>query len=267
MSLPPALTEAVDEVARAGRLLVGLDFDGTLAPFDRDPARARALPGAVDAVRSLAGAGTRAAEDTAVALVSGRSLEALTEVAGLSGLPLDRLVLVGSHGLETRWPDGSVEPVELSEAERGALAEAAARLGRLAEAGPAGAWVGRKPLSATLHTRAVPDAAQAEELEDRARRAAEGLPGVEALPGKRVVELTVRHGDKGRALAVLRKRFRADAVFYAGDDATDERAFAALRPGHGDLGVHVGDGETAAQFRVPGIAEVPEVLARLAGAR
>jgi trehalose 6-phosphate phosphatase len=56
-------------------------------------------------------------------------------------------------------------------------------------------------------------------------------------------------------------------VFYAGDDATDERAFAALRPGHGDLGVHVGDGETAAQFRVPGIADVPEVLARLAGAR
>ena len=55
--------------------------------------------------------------------------------------------------------------------------------------------------------------------------------------------------SKGAALDRLRERIGADAVLFAGDDVTDETAFARLRPG--DVGVKVGEGDTAAEHRVP----------------
>ncbi len=80
------LVGAVREIARVKRLLVALDFDGTLAPAVDDPEQARAVPEARAAVLALLELpGTR------VALVSGRSLRSLERV---SGLP-DSVLLVG----------------------------------------------------------------------------------------------------------------------------------------------------------------------------
>ncbi len=264
--LPSALVAALDEAARVDRLLVALDFDGTLAPFETDPERSRALPASVAALGRLVGL-----PGTTVALVSGRALEALAQLAEESGLPAERLALVGSHGLEVRWTDGTVQPVDLTAQESQALAEADARLTEIARAaeekGVAGAWVGRKPVSVTLHTRPVEDRKQAGKLEARAIAAGESLPGVWVLPGKRVVELTVRRGDKGRAVVALAGRAHVAAVLYAGDDVTDEHAFAVLRPERGDVGIHVGPGRTAAQFRVDGLLDVADALTRLSAAR
>lgn len=263
--LGPRLGQALDRIAQVPRLLVGLDFDGTLAPFRVDPSTSRATPASMDALRRLA-----RLPHTVVALVSGRALASLAEVAEAP----EGTVLVGSHGLETRLGDGTTVPIGLDDTQRAALVELDQRLSTLA-AGAPGAWVERKPSSVSLHTRAMEDAALAESLEKRARAAAEdlsivgdratGAPRVDVLGGKRVVELAVLRGDKGRALELLRERVGADAVFYAGDDTTDERAFRALGPD--DIGVHVGDGPTAASHTVAGIEAVPHVLARLADVR
>jgi len=80
-----------------------------------------------------------------------------------------------------------------------------------------------------------------------------------------VLEFAVRSTTKGEAIEHLRRYTAADAVFYAGDDVTDEDAFAALQP-H-DVGIKVGPGETAATFRVAGPAELSRALAALAAAR
>jgi trehalose 6-phosphate phosphatase len=53
----------------------------------------------------------------------------------------------------------------------------------------------------------------------------------------------------------------ADAVAYFGDDVTDEDAFRALGPR--DVTVKVGDGETAARFRVEHPEDAAEALIRL----
>ena len=53
--LDPALDAALDRVAAAPRLLVALDFDGTLAPEVDDPLSARALPEAADALTPATG--------------------------------------------------------------------------------------------------------------------------------------------------------------------------------------------------------------------
>ena len=105
--LGDALVGALREFARAPRVLVALDFDGTLAPEVDVPAHARALPESHEAVLRLA-----ALPRTRVAIVSGRALASLIEVAGVP----DDVLLVGSHGIELRL-DEPGDPVSLETAE------------------------------------------------------------------------------------------------------------------------------------------------------
>ena len=80
------------------------------------------------------------------------------------------------------------------------------------------------------------------------------------IPGKEVVELSVSQADKGTALADLALASRSSATLYVGDDATDERAFAALHPTSGYVTIKVGAGETVALHRVPDPEAVVELL-------
>jgi hypothetical protein len=75
------------------------------------------------------------------------------------------------------------------------------------------------------------------------------MPGCHVTRGKEVVEVSVVEAGKGVALDRLREQVAAEGVLYAGDDVTDENAFAVLRPG--DIGVKVGDGETLAATGCP----------------
>ncbi|MDR1118477.1 MAG: hypothetical protein LBL01_04175 [Bifidobacteriaceae bacterium] len=114
----------------AKRLVVALDFDGTLAPLVPNPDDARVLPEAAAALRRIA-----AAPGVVLALVSGRPAADLARLA----LPPDGTVLIGSHGAEHgRAAGGGVElePVELSPARRARLARVRAALEALAAEAP-----------------------------------------------------------------------------------------------------------------------------------
>ena len=80
-----------------------------------------------------------------------------------------------------------------------------------------------------------------------------------------VLEISAVNANKGESLTALRDFSRASATFFAGDDVTDEHAFAALIPG--DLGIKVGPGSTAAAFRIATPDELPDVLELLLAAR
>lgn len=251
--LPEPLTAALRELAGAGRILVALDFDGTLAPLVDDPATARALPRAREAVERLA-----AVPRTRIALVSGRSLGSLRQVAE----PSEEMLLVGSHGAEAQLDAGDeFSPLNASESAdlgtlRGALDGVAAEFAHV--------WVESKPVGFALHTR-LADPADARRAEDEAaRRVAEQLSAreVHVREGKNVVEFSIRRTTKGDAIDLLRDYTESDAVFFAGDDVTDEDAFQALGPD--DIGVKCGEGTTSASFRVDTPEDVAAVLTQFA---
>ena len=249
--LPERLLASLRELARHRRLLVALDFDGTLAPEVDSPEQARALPESRQAVLRLLGM-----PNTRVALVSGRALRSLEEV---SDLP-DETLLVGSHGIEIRL-DQPDDRVSLNTAELEQVDILHEVLGEVADSIDQ-VWLEVKPAGFALHTRlATEHNSRVAHLVALSEASAE-VDGLTVREGKNVLEFSVRSTTKGEAVEHLRRYVAADAVFYAGDDVTDEDAFAALLP-H-DVGVKSGPGETEAAFRVTGPSEIAAVLTALA---
>ncbi|MEO2130976.1 MAG: trehalose-phosphatase [Microbacterium sp.] len=256
-AVPDEVRDALASVAGVPTLLVALDFDGTLSPHVVDPMSARMLPAARDAVHALA-----ALPQTVVALVSGRSLVDLRIIA--EHTDDSPITLAASHGAEYWFPgEGAVEPAE-DDSERGLRDLLRARAEEIA-ADYEGVWIEPKTFGFGVHTRNATD-----EAGDAASAAVDEMVGDLApdwrrRTGKKIVEYAFRHEGKDSAIAALRERYAADAVLFAGDDTTDEDALRSLQPQ--DLGIHVGDGETAARVSVANIPAMAAALADLAQQR
>lgn len=247
-------------IAGTERLLVALDFDGTLAPLRDEPMDSRALPESAAAIERLVDA-----PDTVVALVSGRTIADLRVIAEHGEDA--RVWLAGSHGVEFWRPAGAAVPVSegAADGDQAALAESLRVRADGLVAGIDGAWIEAKAVGFALHTRmAAADAANRAHEAVSALMAAEA-PGWRRREGKDLAEYTWRHEGKEVAIDTLRAETRATAVLFAGDDVTDEDALARLSPG--DLGVRVGEGATHAQVRVADAYEFAVLLHRLADLR
>lgn len=252
-TLPATLEKALQAIAQTPMLLVALDFDGTLAPEVDSPGDARAIPEAVSAVRRLL-----TLPDTRVALISGRAAASLIEVAQ----PAAEVLLVGSHGVETRLDTAEVQ-LELSDDERDRVAALRRTLDEAID-GLAQVWIEVKPAGFAVHTRLASE----QDTRIAHERVMAGTAAVGPLTmrsGKNVIEFSVREDTKGDAVRRLRRHVAATAVFFAGDDVTDEDGFQALVPG--DLGLKVGPGETHATVQMDEPADVARVLHRLAELR
>jgi trehalose-phosphatase len=236
---------------RAGALLVGLDFDGTLAAIVPRPADAVLVAGAADALARLA-----RRPDTVLVIVTGRGVEDARRRVGLAGIHY-----AGNHGLEIDGPSGSwVHP--------GALAARAA-IDKLYAAllDEIGSWSGvileKKSVSMSVHFRTVADAAQqARIVECVHATAARVAPALRLGHGKCVVEIRPdTDWDKGKALVALREKLslmHAPAVFI-GDDRTDEDAFREVNHAC-DVGIFVGRTATADTHATARLADTTDVV-------
>lgn len=253
--IPRSLEAAIRRLATAPNLLVVSDFDGTLAPFVDDPARARMLPRAKSALQVLS-----QAPGVQVAILSGRAVASLRKV-GAEG---ENWILSGSHGAELVGIEGeqpSLPHLDASEARR--LGRLERRLNRVFGNEP-GVRLESKPFGVAVHTRQVKNADRSEEVLAAASELA-GELGIELRKGKEVREFSVRRSDKGASLEQIRRHFPDSPVLFLGDDVTDEDAFAILRSD--DVGVKVGEGESVATERVPDAVTAAAVLALLAELR
>jgi trehalose 6-phosphate phosphatase len=241
-ALPADLEEALAALSGRRPLLVASDYDGVLARLRDDPSDAVPEPGVADVLARLA-----VVDGVTVALVSGRGVADLRTTSGLTG----PYRWVGSHGAEF---DGPLT------GELAARRDALAALLAPAVSGTAAARLEVKPASVAVHVRQVADRAAAAALLDRVRTLADS--SLTMKPGKDVLELAVTGADKGSALLRLAGELGTAATVYLGDDVTDEDAFRAL--GATDVTVKIGEGETAARYRVPDPAGALVVLERLA---
>jgi trehalose 6-phosphate phosphatase len=217
-----------DAVARLGdRLLVALDFDGTLAPIVENPDVALIHERAGDLLVDLS------ARVGTIAVITGRparqvlALGGLDEVGDRIGTTGRELVVLGQYGNE-RWTSSGRRVV--SPKPPTGLASLISDLPRLfRRAGVTDAWVEEKGLAVAIHTRRCADPRAAfETLLPVLTEAAEARHlGVE--PGRLVIEIRASGMDKGIALHSLVVEHGLGGVVFVGDDLGDLPAFDAVR--------------------------------------
>ena len=196
-----------------------LDYDGTLAPFQRDRYRAFPYPGVTNLVRGIINNGR-----TRVVLVTGRSANDIIPLLGILPYP----EIWGSQGLQRLLPDGTYEMPHLNDSVQHALVQAAEwlhdqELYRFAEF---------KAGSIAVHWRGLP-APTAEEIHDRVlqgwRPIAERYHMV-LLPFDGGLEIRSPGHNKGDAVrTIMAEMDEQTQVAFLGDDQTDEDAFRALQ--------------------------------------
>ena len=207
-----------------------LDYDGTLAPIVDDPDAAVPHPEAPALLRDLDA-------QHPLWIVTGRDLQALSSF-------LDRpYSAIGLHGAQ--------EGIVGRDAHSLMSDEAAEALRRLRESVPSvdGLRVEDKERSFAVHYREAPDEPGARE---HLRNWLANLPEVlDAIWGKKVVELRPDGLTKGTAVRRIAEKHPDHVPVYIGDDVTDEDAFAALHEMDREaVTIKVGPGDTQADARL-----------------
>jgi trehalose 6-phosphate phosphatase len=233
-------------------VLLGLDFDGVLAPIVDDPSLSRAHPGVVPALERLG------RHLGSIAVVTGRPAAIAVEYAGLDRTEgLADLVVFGHYGVE-RW-DRATGRVTAPAVHAGVPAARAALPALLASLGLEGqAHIEDKGRSVAVHTRRSPRPEDAFARVAPALRELAEQHGLAVEPGRMVVELRPPGMDKGQALERHATERRARSVVYVGDDLGDLPAFAAIDRfrAAGSSGLKVCSGST----EVLGLAEQADLV-------
>lgn len=201
--------------------LIGLDFDGTLAPIIDDPERAYAHRGAVAALARL-GALVRV-----IVVITGRPAQTAVKLGGFQGVPgLGSMVVLGQYGVE-RW-DADTDQFSIP-AEPPAMAAVADELPKvLQELGLTDVRLEHKGRAIGVHTRELGDASAAFERLAEPLGELAARHGLLIEPGKNVLEIRAPGMDKGEALRNIVAEKEARQVVFAGDDLGDLPAFRAV---------------------------------------
>ncbi len=246
------LARWVDESAG---LLLGLDFDGTLAPIVDDPTDSALTPSTRAVLEKFA-----STPSVLPAVVSGRGRDDL-----MRRVDIDGVAYAGNHGLELAY--GGTETVHPEAAkQQSTIARLCDEIEARLQDVP-GCAVENKGVTATVHFRRAADDA-VPSVVSTVEDVVSGVEKVELTEGKQIREIRPAvEWDKGEALKLLSGAVPDDwRAVYLGDDTTDEDGFRAIQPD--GLAVRVMDSaddgqvtDTAATYRLDGQREVSFLLA------
>jgi trehalose 6-phosphate phosphatase len=221
-------------------VVVAFDYDGTLAPIVRDPARARLRR----KTRALLSA---VARRYPCIVISGRSRNDL--MGHLDGVPIWQVI--GNHGLEP-WGQRAAYTKRVkvwTEHLRGTLPQ------------HSNLTIEDKVYSLAIHYRRV---RRRQAIHETISRATGGLRQARIIPGKAVTNILPRDAPhKGQALEQARRLLSCDYAIFVGDDQTDEDAFSAAPPDR-LLSIRVGSARTsAARYYLKSQSEMDSFLSEL----
>ncbi len=248
--LSPRLRALIADVAARPRVLILLDYDGTLVPLRTRPELARLKPGMRATLARLHGRRLR------LVMMSGRSVKSLK---GCVGLP--RVGYCGVFGLAASVPGWRyLHP--RARALRPAFAALIRKFQALFRDIPE-VLIEDKMAGLAVHYRLVPRARRAEVSRRFARLRAGSPSSFRWRQGNQALEIGPRTPwDKGRATRMLWRRYSRPYLLAIGNDRFDEPMLRAA--GRHGAGIRVGAGASKARYRLKDFREVDRFLSGLA---
>ncbi|XP_074357520.1 putative trehalose-phosphate phosphatase F [Apium graveolens] len=277
LNFPSALicSEKIIERAVDKKIVIFLDYDGTLSPIVDDPDRAFMSADMRSAVRD-------AAKHFPTAIISGRKRDMVYGLVGLT-----ELYYAGSHGMDIKFPRKDTGAVSLDHLKSDKLSDLEDKDFNLFQ--PAreylpmieevfgtlvnltkdiiGAKVENHKFCASVHYRNV-DEKSWPAIGQIVHDVLQDYPRLRLTHGRKVLE--VRPGidwNKGKAVEFLLESMNLGKTedvlpIYIGDDKTDEDAFKVLRQGNRGYGILVSSipKDSAAFFSLKDPEEVKEFL-------
>jgi trehalose-phosphatase len=242
------------QLARRSKLLLCLDYDGTLSDLTPDPSRAFPVDGIRESLTRL----VDASNHLTIAIVTGRTVAQARHLLGVS----DGLIFSGLHGLEM--------------SQRGRIRVAPEAVASASELDLVRRWLARniptsqgfhvedKRFAVGVHYRSADPLIATAIADSFVQFVAASAPALKVMRLKMLVEAIPRLASKANAVAALRRTAKHPCItVFVGDDATDEEALAALDDG--DVGVLVGPVRPShARYRLPSPAAVGAELQALA---
>jgi trehalose 6-phosphate synthase/phosphatase len=240
----------IEKYLKSKKRLLLLDYDGTLTPFVKKPAKAKPDSELLEMLKCL----TQNPNNTIV-IISGRDKEILER--WLSGLKLE---MIAEHGVWLKEKDSKwqmIEPLRNDWKE-----EIRPILERYVDRTP-GALIEEKDFSLVWHYRQVdPELAliRSGELKSVLSDLLANL-NVAVLEGNKVIEIKNTGINKGKAALKWISKDSWDFILAIGDDVTDEDIFSVIP----ELGysIKVGLGPSHAKFSVKSFREVRSLLIKL----
>ncbi|XP_062220967.1 probable trehalose-phosphate phosphatase 4 isoform X1 [Phragmites australis] len=251
--------EQIASASTGKKIVVFLDYDGTLSPIVADPDTAYMSDAMRAAVRDVA-------KHFPTAIVSGRCRDKVRNFVGLS-----ELYYAGSHGMDIKGPSSNPESVLCQPASEflPVIDEVYKALVEKTKSTP-GAKVENNKFCLSVHFRCV-DEKRWNALAEQVKAVIKDYPKLKLTQGRKVLEIRPSiMWDKGKALEFLLESLGfgncSDVLpVYIGDDSTDEDAFKVLRKRGQGLGILVSKSpkETNASYSLQDPSEVMDFLLRL----
>ncbi|CAN8234015.1 unnamed protein product [Cochlearia groenlandica] len=264
---PSALNmfDEIINVAKGKKIVMFLDYDGTLSPIVEDPDKAYITHEMREVVKDVA-------LNFPTAIVTGRSIDKVRRF-----VKLNEIYYAGSHGMDIESPTN--ENINC-QSNQGVLFQSASEFVPMIEKVVKileektkwipGAMVENNKFCMSVHFRRVDEKKWAE-LAEQVKSVLLDYPKLKLTQGRKVLEIrpTIKW-DKGQALNFLLKSLgfenSEDVVpVYIGDDRTDEDAFKVLREKKQGFGILVSKvpKETNASYSLQDPSQVKEFLKRL----
>ncbi|GAA4330683.1 bifunctional alpha,alpha-trehalose-phosphate synthase (UDP-forming)/trehalose-phosphatase [Flaviaesturariibacter amylovorans] len=250
----PTTTQVVEAFANAEKRCILLDYDGTLAPYQKLPSLA--VPGkeVLQLLRDLA-----AQPHTEVVIISGRDAATLGDWLG--ELPVH---MVAEHGAFIRyqgeeWQTQNTLAPEWKDQIRPLMELFVTRC--------VGSFIEEKASTLAWHYRNThPDLGftRSRELRNSLLQLTANT-ALQVIDGNKVLEVRQIGIDKGTSAQRVLDRFSPDFMLCIGDDTTDEDMFRVLRDRA--VTIRVGHAKTAARYNLWAQTQVLPFLRRFLQAR